>query len=747
MPERYRKGKISGVQVSWDDGETWESHTGPVPEKEERTGIRPSRGEAAPAAAESPPFVDEPPAQPSPAVPPTPEVVAEPEAVPGEPNVFARAYDWVKQDLAKGLGTGVPPEVRGVALGSTFGVAPKIAPQIVGGIQEAMEFMHPVDEPGLPPREFGGGRSTDPDRPIGTTLGGSIAESEAREYQESIADEPIRTGVGYLAGQGPAALYAGLRMAPVAGEGALQSLGRAVIGSGAFSGAQAAHTGDPVEVAEHMAIGAAFPLALEGGGRTLGLAEDALREGASRFRLSAATGQLPYGRWIRRLVKEKGVPKMVRMGEVVEETGMAGAGPVAYKTTYMRNAPEVAESAGEQIAQIHGSMGGRGARVDLGPTIKRLRDGAKKVRADSMGDPDAIAIAQQMETRADNYATRTVSRGKTPLTTAKAEHKADAILTRATREQNDAIEAGRQLETPEAEIMNQVDEIWSAAQTRADEVMAMVDRPFETSYVDAHNLRQYVDSQAWSPRTGDAMQKQHADMFRDIGRTLRRSIGDAIEEEAPQFAKPLRAANEQYEAAMWVKMHGDAGSSSRTSTLAAVGAGGIAHGVGGEGIPTAVATFATAEAARRYAPGMLAAAQRYGARAAAGAPGFTAAGGRMAGVAAGTTAGFEGVETPDFEPGPAPPPAFPPPPIEGQPQQPPQQPQESPDPGAFGQQGPQSDPEVQRVLQLLEADPEAFGEQSGAVKAAAEAGNIRAMRFTIANAMRRQREQQSIGAE
>lgn len=712
MPERYRKNKRTGaVEVSWDDGATWESHAGDVPPKEERTGTRPSP--VAAQAVQSRPFVDEPPAQPPPSVPTTPEVVDRPpaDAVPDR-NVFARAYDWIKRDLSKGLGTGVPPEVRGIALGTTLGVAPKIAPQIVGGLQEAVEFMHPVDEPGLPPREFGGGRSTDPDRPIGATLGDSIAEAERREYRESLERDPIRTGVGYVAGGAPIAAAAAPFMAPAVGESALVTLGKAMAGSGLLAGAQAAHTGDPATVAKQTAIGAAFPAALGGGGKVIGAAEDVLTEGASRARLAAATGQQPYGQFIRKLVKEKGRPKMVSMGEVIEETGMAGTGPVAHKTTYMRNAERVLAESGDDIARIQGTMRGSDVKVDLGPTISALRSKAKELR--SVGDIEALSAAKELERRAQNYAQLSSTRGGKPLTPVQAEAKADAIMSRASREQNDLIEAGEQLGMSLDEIAEGTDEIFANAQRRADAAKSMVGR-YETDYAQAHDLRKWLDGQAWNLRTGDALQRDKARMYREVATTVRRSIGDAIEEEAGAFARPLREANEAYEAASWVKMHGDAGSSSRTSTLTALGAGGLAHGVGGEGIPTAAMTFGAAEAIRRYGPGALATAQRTGARVAAAAPAVGAGLGRASGLAAGAAGGLA--------------------------TQPDEQPQLSGGPDIVAQSG---GDEVARVLALLDADPEAFGDQGDAVKRAAESGDIRMMRFTIADAMKRQSQEQQI---
>ena len=650
-------------------------------------------------------------------VPSTPFVDDTPQAAPGPPipafetfediepqddrNVFARAYDWVKRDLSKGLGTGVPPEVRGIAAGTTAGFAPSVAPAIVGGIQETLELMHPVDEPGLPPREFGGGRSTDPDRPIGRTLGAEVAQAEAREYEEAFEQEPLRTGVGYALGSAP--LFAAA--APVLAEaGAL----RGAAGTGILGGAQALHTGDPVEVAKSTALGAGIPVPLTGAGRAAGAAEEGLRSAASRSRLAAATGQRPFGAAIKRLRKDK-PGAMERMGEAVEESGMAGRAPIASQTTYAENVEGILQSSGEEIGAIQSAMRGSGTKVDLGPTIAALRTEGRRLRA--LPDSRAKAQGEALIEKADEYTAITVTRGKPPPTVAQAEKRADAIMSRAAKEQNEAIEAGRQLGTSPQEVIEQTDEIFRLAQVRADRAKAMVERPYETDYAKAHDLRKWLDNEAWNNRTGDAAASQWAREARDISKNVRTAIGDAIEEEAPQFAAPLRKANEAYEAASWVKQHADAGGGAGTSRVFAGGVGGMGLLAGDPlgGAQAGLTTFVGMEGLRRYGPGAAASGARALQRGAGGLSRLSPSVGQAAGLAAGTARGVGQIE-PSAGP------------------------------------GPQSNPEVDRVLKMLETDPEAFGELSSGVKEAAEAGDIRRMRFIIARARQQEQRQQSIGA-
>ena len=703
---------------------------------DEQIGAIPENFSATPSAfaAQDPSFADDrPDAQPE----PTPEPIAQPEyeppigvtdfaefeqVEPDDRNIFARSWDalkggageaadWIQGDVEKGFGQNVPPEVRGIARGTTGNNAPAWGSYAQGKIASGLESAFPVDDEGVPRREYESGRSTDPNRDPGKSLGLVTEEAERAEYDRVNRDEPFRSGVGEAYGSTPYYLAAGMAAAPEAALTRAQNFAKA---AGAFSGTETALAASegPETALKRGAFAAAIPPAFEGAGTWLAKQEPKLAHLASRSRLAAATGTMPFGAPAKKLVRDKGAEKLTRMGEVVEEQMTKGRGPM-YKTDYEEQIEPMLRESGKEIGAIQQTMGESGARVDIGPLIASLtREGKKEI---GLGMAAATTRGRRLLEMADEFKALTETGVGRRITPGMAEKRAEAIRRNAVTEQNTVIEGGREMGMADDEIIQMTDQIAASAERRAEAVLRRVDTPYEVNYQKAHDLRSRYDKEAWNNRTGDASASEWAADAREVAGDLRSAISETIEMEAPQFAGPLRSANERYEAAAWLKHNANVGSSSRTSQLTAMGAGGLASGLGvgmasgpSAGITTGLGTMAAAEGVRRYGPGVTATTQRALSR---GAGGFS----RNAGPLGVGTAAAVGSAT-----------------------------NLSPRASMIGDGGDGDvSGEVERVLKMAENDPEAFGELTNAVVEAAQeaeqTGDPTRMRMIIV-ASRRQGE-------
>lgn len=675
----------------------------------------------------------------APAVTPAPEPTPEPVGAPQQPaperGMWSRAWEGMKgipgrvaadyeqlTERPAEMFEEVMPEVRGIARGTTLNLGAKYGPQAQGYIAEGLESVLPVDEPGTPPREYASGG-----------LRQEAEQAERADYEQQLEEHPIRTGAGFIAGAAPLAAYAAPYVTPAVGGGLVEGtlpaqFAKAAAGLGLLGAAETAHTEDPAQMVAAGGMSALVPSVLKKTGEVAGAAVPALRQAASRARLSAVTGQREHGAQMSKLARQKGEDKLTRMGEVVEESGISGTGmrPI-YKTEAMRNADVARGEAGRAIGEIQMDLGQRGSRVDMGPTLEALRsEGNRLLR---MAPRRAKQQGQELLDMADDLATGTRSRGRRPPTHAEAQKRADNIMNRATKDANDATEAGQQTGLSPDEIIAQTDEIFSRAQSRADDAMQMVDRPYETDYAKAHELRQWLDNEVWSNRTGDANATQYAESARSIASNLRRAIAETIEDEAPEVATPLRKANETYEAAEWIRQKGDAGGAGGLvkHVALATGAGaGMASGdlaTGGLGY---LGTMAAGKAAHRYGPATAAggtrALQRGAKLMSEAAPGAWA----PTGVGTAVGAGALTESSPYAAAGRA-----------MSPQQAPQQPPGE-DVAAQPMSSKEANAEIQRVMQYLEADPQMFGDADSEVRRAAESGNILQMRAIIKNARQQQ---------
>jgi hypothetical protein len=361
MSEPIRKTNARGIPVvSYDDGQTWDRD-------EERAQV---------ATQEKQPVQTVPAATPSPVVtvpaPIQPTVTQPAVSRETEPSFWSKAHQALTGD--RGALEVLEPEVKGVALGSTMGYAPKAAP-ILGAIAEGMEAIAPVDEPGLPARGYARG-----------SLGAETEAAERSAYQQATEQHPVRTGIGYAAGSAPIFAAAAPYAAPVAGASRAANFAKAATGMGTIGAAQAAHTGDPAEIATSAGISAvAGPAAEAAGARAKDAAKwaaEVVGESADMWRASSVGA---YGAQLKKLAQEKGPEYVRELGKAIERLGInrrdGGVLPSWVPQTagsMESRASEVMGDLGKQIGSIVDEATAQGGGAPRSWVVNRLRAMAQK---------------------------------------------------------------------------------------------------------------------------------------------------------------------------------------------------------------------------------------------------------------------------------------------------------------------------------------------------------------------------------
>jgi hypothetical protein len=293
-------------------------------------------------------------------------------------GVFRKAYDSLRETSPEGA-------VRGVALGTTGGYAPRFAPQLVGAVQAGLERVAPVDDPEVPTRSYPEG-----------SLRAATTASDRSAYGQAESQSPIATGVGKAIGTTPYYLAAAPYAAAVKGASFAANAARASGVLGGVGALEKMHTGDPLEIAK----GAGFNAALGAGSHYVGgkvsqladAAEGALEKGADMWRAASAGA---YGAQLKNLIQERGPEYVRELGKAIERLHIDQRGAESMLPRWfpqgaesiMGRAGTVRREIGSKIGSIIDEATAAGGGTHRVYVSRSLRQAAKQLEG-----PNGIAI-------------------------------------------------------------------------------------------------------------------------------------------------------------------------------------------------------------------------------------------------------------------------------------------------------------------------------------------------------------------
>ncbi len=534
-------------------------------------------------------------------------------------------------------------------------------------------------------------------KPTGETAYSAAYRGRQSELAEQEAAQPVASGLGTAVGVGAVTAPFSIAAMPTA-TGALVAEGALATGALAAGESEAQ---DPVsmatDVAPQAAVGGmanamlpgAANLAARGVNKLGGLARNS---GAGRRLASWGA----YGSDVRALAQAKGRDSVERIASRGEDMGLGGLR--SWHQTEKQALPLV-EQKGAEIAGLHEAAERVGVRVNLGPIADTLESQAKQLRRTS-NLPDMIREADELE----SFAAGLRSQGRR-ITPQQAASRAERAVNKAVEEGNAIIESARGGgKEAEDAALAEAQRLFSEAETRGARMMHRAEYPDEVPFSTAHELRRWLDGKVWQNRKAtlsDPNAGQKAEQYRAIASDLRGRIGEGLDGAgATDVREALSSANADYEAAAFAldaatkRTMREAGNwpVSPVSAITGSTAGGMGLASGDpSALGYAAATAAATEAAKRYGNSAVATGLRGGgdalqslARPMVPASRAVTGTARRGAVAAA-----------------------------------------SPEPSAGMSISPAD------ALAIIEGDPNAFGPNTQAVKAAAEAGDVERMQMAM----------------